>query len=41
MNDDTTLRPVPPIGEYTWKQKMTSAGTLAIIVNASISSELP
>lgn len=32
---------MPPFGEYTWRQTVTNAGTLAIIINASISSELP
>lgn len=39
--DDTTLNPVPVFGEYTWMQIMTSANTLAIVVNTSVSSELP
>ncbi len=32
---------MPRHGEYKWKQIDTDAGTLAILVNASISSQLP
>jgi hypothetical protein len=39
--DGTTLNPVPVFGEYTWTQIMTNATTLGIVVNASVSSELP
>ena len=39
--DETKLNPIPPIGEYTWKQTMTSDGKIAVVVNASISLELP
>ncbi|CAF0996202.1 unnamed protein product [Rotaria sordida] len=41
MEDQTTLNPVPRFDEYTWKETKTNNGTSAIIVNASISSELP
>ncbi len=41
FTDQTTLNPIPPFGEYTWKQTRTNAGTSAIVVNASISLELP
>ncbi len=39
--DQATLNPVSRHGEYKWKQIDTDAGTLAILVNASISSQLP
>jgi hypothetical protein len=39
--DQTTLNPLPTFGEYKWKEIVTNTGTLAIIVNASISPELP
>ena len=39
--DQTTLNPVPIFGEYEWKEIVTNTGKLAIIVNASISLELP
>lgn len=41
MIDQTTLNPLPIFGEYKWKQIVTSTGTSAVIVNASISPELP
>ncbi|CAF1355300.1 unnamed protein product [Rotaria sordida] len=41
MEDQTTLNPVPRFDEYSWKETKTNNGTSAIIVNASISSELP
>jgi hypothetical protein len=39
--DQTTLNPLPTFGEYKWKETLTNTGTVAIIVNASISPELP
>ena len=39
--DQTTLNPVPQFGEYSWKQQTGNNGTLTIVINASISSELP
>lgn len=39
--DDTTLNPVPVFGEYTWIQTMANTSTLGIVVNTSVSSELP
>ena len=39
--DQTTLNPVPPVGKYNWKQIVNSAGKTAVLVNTSISSELP
>ena len=39
--DGTRLNPIPPVGEYKWNQTVKSAGKLAVVVNASISLELP
>lgn len=39
--DGTKLNPIPPIGNYTWKQIMTNTGGIAVVVNASLSLELP
>ena len=36
-----TLNPIPGDGEYNWKQIVTSAGKTGVLVNASISLELP
>ncbi len=39
--DQKTLNPIPQFGKYSWEQKIENNGTLTIIINASISSELP
>ena len=39
--DNTTLNPIPPFGEYTWQQIMSTINTLGIVVKTTVSADLP
>jgi len=39
--DDKTMNLIPPVGQYTWKQRVHSSEVSIVMINTSISSEFP